>query len=168
MATLVHKAGEVPVTSLMETDFDNFFSRWNKLTNAMMRRPFSLFPTGENFKELFGNLEFLDAVPIEIRETDKEFLIEAKVPGFKENELDIRVEANRVFVTGKLTEKKEEKQKGKTIYSESRSNEIFRTIELPSNIDPEKVTASLVQGVLTITLTKVAPAKAVKVMAKAA
>jgi HSP20 family molecular chaperone IbpA len=54
------------------------------------------------------------------------------------------------------------------IYSETPCNEIFRSVELPANVDPEKVTANLVHGVLTITLTKAVPAKAVKITAKAA
>jgi HSP20 family molecular chaperone IbpA len=50
-------------------------------------------------------------------------------------------------------EKSESKKKGITVYSE-RSNQVFRTIEIPTDVDPERAKATLSKGELEITLPK--------------
>ena len=74
-------------------------------------------------------------------------------------------------MTGKR-ESREEKRKGKTVYSERRSNEILRTVELPCDVDPahRAIKATYDLGVLTITLPKsgTAVVREIKVEPKAA
>jgi HSP20 family protein len=111
--------------------------------------------------------ELLMPISVELSETETEVSVRAEVPGFSEKDLEIGVEPGRLFIKGKVEKKSEEKKK-KTIYSEISSNEIFRSISLPSDIDPEKVTAVLKNGVLDITMAKAIPAKKVAVTAKAA
>jgi HSP20 family protein len=89
------------------------------------------------------------------------------VPGFTEKELEIVAEPGRLFITGR-SEKKSEEKKKKTLFSEISSNEIFRSVYLPAEIDTEKVSAVLKNGVLEISMHKAKPAKEVTVMAKAA
>jgi hypothetical protein len=67
-------------------------------------------------------------------------------------------EPYRLFITGKTEQKTEEKKK-RTLYSESSSNGIFRSICLPSKIDPDKVNATMKNGILEISMQKAAPAK---------
>ncbi len=61
---------------------------------------------------------------------------------------------------------------GKTVYSEQRSNEILRSVDLPCEVDPAHgaIKATCDQGVLTITLPKSAKAvgREIKVESKAA
>ncbi len=111
--------------------------------------------------------EFLTPVSVELSETDTEVSVRAEVPGFSEKDLEIGVEPGRLFIKGKVEKKSEEKKK-KTIYSEISSNEIFRSVSLPADVDPEEVTAVLKNGVLEITMAKAVPAKKVAVTAKAA
>ena len=89
------------------------------------------------------------------------------MPGFTEQELEIVVEPKRLFITAK-TEKNSEEKKKKTLYSEISANEIFRTIVLPSEIDPEKVSTVLKNGVLEVSMQKAKAAKKLTVMARAA
>jgi len=115
---------------------------------------------------LKAEADFLNSVPFELYETDTELAVRAEVPGFTEKELEIVVEPGRVFITGKTEKKSEEKKK--TLYSEISSDEIFRSISLPTEVDPEKVTAVLKNGVLEISMHKAKAPKKVTVMAKAA
>ena len=89
------------------------------------------------------------------------------MPGFNEKEVEIGVEPRRVTITGKRETKKEEK-KGKTFCAESCSDRILRMVELPAEIETDKVTATLRNGVLDLTLPKVAKAQALRIHPKAA
>lgn len=145
----------------------------NELYDKIAQRAFSFFEDegwihGRDLDHwLKAESEFLTPVSVELSETDTELAVRAEVPAFSEKDLDIGVEPGHLFIKGKVEKKSEEKRK-KTIYSEISSNEIFRSISLPSEIDPEKVTAVLKNGVLEITMTKATPAKKVSVTTKAA
>ena len=69
--------------------------------------------------------------------------------------------------TLKREEKSEDKTKGQTVYSE-RSNQVFRSIALPADVDPDKVKATLSKGELEITLPKKEIGKKITVEANAA
>jgi HSP20 family molecular chaperone IbpA len=151
----------------------SLYDYMNDLYNKISRRAFSIFEgngriDGHDLSDwLRAEAEILIPVPLELSETDTELAVRAQVPGFTEKELEIVVEPERLFITGK-TEKKSEEKKKKTLYSEISSNEIFRTVALPAEIDPEKVSAVLKNGVLEVSMYKAKPAKKVPVMAKAA
>jgi HSP20 family protein len=145
----------------------------NELYNKISQRAFSIFEEngrtdGHDLADwLRAEAEILTPIPLELSETDTELVVRAQVPGFTEKELEIVAEPGRLFITGKA-EKKSEEEKKKTLYSEISSNEIFRTVVLPAEIDPEKVSAVLKNGVLEVSMHKAKPAKKVPVMAKAA
>jgi len=144
-----------------------------ELYDNIARRAFSFFEDegwihGHDVDHwLKAESEFLTPVSVELSETETELAVRAEVPGFSEKDLEIGVEPGRLLIKGRVEKKSEEKKK-KTFYAEISSNEIFRSISLPSDIDPEKVTAVLKNGVLDITMAKAIPAKKVAVTAKAA
>lgn len=145
----------------------------NELYDNIAQRAFSFFEDegwihGHDLNHwLKAEAEFVTPISVELSETETELAVRAEVPGFSEKDLEIGVEPGRLFIKGKVEKKTEEKKK-KTIYSETSSNEIFRSMSLPSDVDPEKVTAVLRNGVLEITMAKATPAKKVAVTAKAA
>jgi HSP20 family protein len=94
--------------------------------------------------------------------------IRVDVPGFSENDLEVRIAPRRVYITGHRPEVSEQ-QEGKTVYSERRSGRIFGVSDLPCQIDPDLTEATLSAGILEITLLKAAEmGKKVPVFAKAA
>jgi HSP20 family molecular chaperone IbpA len=143
------------------------------MQNRIARRAYDLFAAsgftdGHDLADWFlAESEVFGKTPIELSDNDKEFTITAGMPGFTEKDLEIRVEPRRVFITGKREEKSEDKKKGETFYSE-RSNEVFRSIDLPVEVDPDKVKATLSKGELEITLPKKEIGKKVVVEPKAA
>ena len=151
----------------------SFRDYMNQLYDKVAQRAFSFFE-GDGWSHghdlehwLKAESQFLSAVPLELSETDTQLVVRAQVPGFSEKDLEVGIEADRLFIKGRSEMKGEEKNK-KTLYSEIASNEIFRSISLPSEVDPEKVTAVLNNGVLDISMAKASPAKKVPVMTKAA
>ena len=62
----------------------------------------------------------------------------------------------------------EEKEDESTFYSEWKSNRFCRQFTLPSNVDPESVNAELKDGILRMTLKKIAPKEPSKIEVKPA
>lgn len=156
---------------LLETD--SFFERMAKIQAEITRRAYELFASngfthGHDLEDwLRAESEILQNVPLEISETEKGFEVRAEVPGFTEREIETRVEPRRIYISAEH-EGETDRKKGKTIYSERRSHRIARWFELPAEIDPDKVVATLSKGVLEMTLQKVRTAKKVPVEAAAA
>jgi len=152
---------------------ENTFDRANAVFSAIARRAFDIFENngrslGRDLDNWFrAETEFLHPVHIDVTETGDTLNIKAEVPGFNEKELEINVEPTRLMISGKREAKKEEK-KGTTVYSETCSNQIMRVIALPAEVEAEKVTATLKNGVLELNLPKATNARSVRVEPKAA
>jgi HSP20 family protein len=151
----------------------DFFERANEIFEEISRRAYEIFEgNGRTFGRdledwLQAERELLHAVHIQVSESGEALDLKAEVPGFSEKELSISVEPRRLIITGKRETKKEE-TKGKTIYSETCANEILRVVALPIEVETEKVTATLKNGVLELSLPKAATAKSIKVEPRAA
>jgi HSP20 family protein len=111
--------------------------------------------------------EILLNVQLDITETETGLTIRADVPGFSEQDLEVRVAPRSMCITGKRQEALEQKER-ETVYSERRSNQIFRVLDLPSQIDPDRMNATLNNGILEIKLLKVGMGKKIPGLTKAA
>ena len=152
---------------------DPFFLMANRFNNAIARRVLGLlkasgFADGNELDDWFNKVtELGEAVPIDITETDDQVVVKAKVPGFTEKDIDVRVEPQRLYIAGKR-EKSSEEKKGRSVYSEWSSNEMYREFELPAEIDQDKVKADVANGVLEIRMPKRQKAKKIELAKKAA
>ena len=111
--------------------------------------------------------ELLQPVPIEISDNDDTLTVRAETPGFTPKDVEVRVEPTRLLIRGDA-EKNKQRTQGKTIYSECQKSQLFRVLNLPTKINPDRVTATMQDGVLNITLPKAAASRANKVEVKAA
>jgi HSP20 family protein len=111
----------------------------------------------------FRDISFLP--PFEVKETKDAYLFKADVPGVKDADLEITVTGNRLTVTGKREEEKEER--GDTYYTCERSYGSFtRSFTLPEGSDVDHVLADLKAGVLTVSVPKSPELKPKKVAIK--
>jgi HSP20 family protein len=92
---------------------------------------------------------------------------EAEVPGFTAKDLEIQIEGRRLTISGKR-ESSEEQKKGTSIFQEHRSNEIQRVVDLPTEVDVSKATATLKNGIVGLQLPKNVKAKSTRIDVKAA
>lgn len=152
---------------------EDWFESTFKAFDAISRRAFEIFDgngrlDGHDVEHWFqAEKELFHPVRLEITETDDSISVKAEVPGFTEKDLQVIMQANRLTISGKRESSKEEK-KGKTTYSETSSNEIFRVVDLPAEVDADKVTATLKDGVLQLNMPKTAVARTVPVKTEAA
>jgi HSP20 family protein len=152
---------------------DAFFELAQELNCLISRRAFELFESrgfahGHDREDwLQAASEILLSVPVDVAETEAELTIRADVPGFGEKDIEVRVAPRSVCIAGKREVASGEKH-ARAMYSERRSNQIFRVLELPSEIDPDRVDATVSGGILEIRLLRVGLARKVQVLAKAA
>lgn len=139
---------------------EKMFERISDLTKATTHKAYEFFQRrgGEFGRELddwfHAESEILRSVPVEITETENTINVRAAVPGFKPEEIEVSVKDNLLILSGE-TQTEENTTNENTIYSEWRSNKFCRQLNLSSEIDADKVTANLKDGVLQLTLPKV-------------
>lgn len=125
----------------------------------------------EDFAKDFGNLEsFLPRLfketsnanlkispRMDLSGTDKEYIIEADLPGVKEEDLDMSISKDGVLsIKGKRESREENKELN--YYRLERSYGSFeRSIVLPDDCHSDKVAATFKNGILTIKMPKKEP-----------
>lgn len=90
---------------------------------------------------------------VDVKETDKEVIVTAEVPGVDLKDIDISLKNEGLLIKGEKRQEKEQKDKG--YYKMERSYGSFeRYLALPCEIDRENVTASYKDGVVKVTMQK--------------
>lgn len=90
--------------------------------------------------------------------------LEAELPGFRIEDLDITLANNELTISGKREDLTPE---GATFVRRERASGSFlRTLRISTDVDAANVGASLINGVLTITLPKAEAAKPRKISVK--
>jgi HSP20 family protein len=153
--------------------YGSIFDQIQDTFNALSRRAYEIFEGngrafGRDWDDWFqAERELLHPVHMSIEESEDSLSVKAEVPGFSEKELEISLEPRRLTITGKREAKKEGK-KGKTVYAERCCDQILRIVDLPADVETDKVNATLKNGVLEFTLPKAAKAYTIRIHPKAA
>lgn len=156
---------------------EKLIERMEELTRSVARRAYDFFEErgrklGNELEDWFrAESEVLRPVPVTMKEDDTSITLQAEVPGFKANEIEISAEPHRLMIEGcteQTSEQKSEKEPEKVIFSERCSNRFYRSFGLHAEVDPAKVTANLKDGVLEIVLPKVIARQPVGVEIKTA
>jgi HSP20 family protein len=138
-------------------ELEDVQNRWNRLLNGTLPRP------SEE-----GGVFFADwAPPVDIEETDKEYLIKAELPDIKKEEVKVEMTDGVLTIEGERKQEKEEK--GKKFHKVERSYGRFvRQFVLPKEVEPGKIEAEFKNGMLDIHLPKTAAAKPKSIEVKVA
>ena len=96
------------------------------------------------------------APAINVLETEKEYKVELAAPGMTKDDFNVHIdeENNLVISMEKKTENKEEKKEGRYLRREFSYSKFQQTMILPDDVDKEKISAQVENGVLNIDLPK--------------
>ncbi len=88
---------------------------------------------------------------MDIHKTENEYQVTLELPGYEQKDISVNVENNNLKITGEI--KKEETSDTKTIHKEIQSYTKFeRNVSLSNQVDLEKISAKINNGLLSIVL----------------
>lgn len=135
----------------------NSLTRWNPiqemmtLTNQFDRLFENTFTVSR--APLSGRQQRIWTMPLDVRETDDAYIVQASVPGFDPQQIDVTLDRNVLTIKALLDEEELEEDE---IYHlrERRFGQFSRSISLPSDVVAEEIEASVELGVLTVYVPK--------------
>jgi HSP20 family protein len=116
---------------------------------------------------------------VDVRETEKAYVLEMELPGFDEKDIEISVDGNSLSIASKQEETRDASEgnaskengsrgdAGTWILRERRINTFSRSFKLPENANPEEVAAEFKNGVLCMEIQKRAEAQKRTIQIKA-
>ena len=138
LPTRVNRGGGLlDPSDLLNRDFENMFNRWLGVRDGNGQQ--SLAPYG-----------------VDIREDNDHFYVEAELPGFKKDEIDITLENQTLTISAerRVENRQGDEKKGELLLHERRYSRFLRSFTLPPTVDEGSVNARLADGVLTVTINK--------------
>ena len=138
LPTRVQRGGQVDPLESAQREFDTMLNRWfgGRETNG-------------------GTGGYLAPYAVDVREDADHLYVEAELPGFKKDEIDITLENQTLTISAeRKSEQKKEGAKGDLLLHERRYSRFLRSFTLPPTVDDQTVNAKLNDGVLTISLNK--------------
>ena len=97
-------------------------------------------------------------IPLDIYEEANDLVVKAAIPGVKPEDLNIEVLDDVLIFSGETKQEKERKEENYHLH-EQRYGRFERSVALPCDVNVDKAKAKFEDGVLTLTLPKVAAAK---------
>ena len=107
---------------------------------------------------------------IDLYETENEYVVKVAAPGLKPDNFEITAQQNVLTIQGRTQDEDNQqgKQEGARYHvREQHFGEFLRTIRFPSQIDADKIQASLSNGILTVRVPKAESAKPKRITVKA-
>ena len=105
----------------------------------------------------FAGFSNMGIVPrMDLSETDKVIEITAELPGLETKDVTLNVSDNVLTIRGEKKNEREETEKDYHLVERSFGS-FSRSIELPSGVKSEDISAEIAKGVLKVTVQKPAP-----------
>jgi len=143
---------------------ERLWQKINAITNEIRQQAFGFFERrgrtiGMDLDDwLQAEREVVWSPASELVENKDEFCARLALPGFDAKDLEVTATPNAVIVRGESTHTHEGKE-GEVCFCEFSGKKLFRRVDLPSEIDVNKVTASLDKGMLEIDAPKATRSK---------
>ena len=105
-----------------------------------------------------GNPHAGSRIPaVDVVEEDTRYLVNADIPGFSENEVEIKVDDQLLTISGKHAEAEETADAAKKshwLIRERRNTSFVRSFTLPTDVEKDQIKAHVANGQLSIELPK--------------
>ena len=106
-------------------------------------------------KPLHGDpLPSASQIRIDVKETDKDFTVQADMPGVSKEDIHVSVEGSIVTLRAEIRQQDRQTEGEKVLRTERYYGEVSRSFQLPSDIDEANAKARYDNGVLCLTLPK--------------
>jgi HSP20 family molecular chaperone IbpA len=142
------------------------------ISAAVARRAYQLFEArgfqhGHDCEDwVRAESELLTPIPATIIDTDGAVTVRVELRGLMGKDVEVLAEPRQLILRpGKQTSKQDN---GRAVFQGNVSAEMFRVLDLPSEIDPHNMKATIKNEVVEVTLAKVNPGTKNAVGAKAA
>jgi HSP20 family protein len=106
------------------------------------------------------------ALPLDVIESNEEFVVKASLPGIDPDDLEINYSENTLTIRGE-TKMEQEVEESRYHLRERRYGRFSRSISLPSKIDSDEIKADYRNGILTLHLPKTEEVKPKRISVKA-
>lgn len=103
---------------------------------------------------------------VDIYETDNDVVVEAQVPGIKEDDVEVTVEGNILTISAEAKEEDEQKEEKKTVYKSTRQMSFSYSTSLPRMVDASQAKAEVENGLVTVRIPKTEEEKPKKIEIK--
>ena len=103
--------------------------------------------------DIFSNASFGSMPNMDVIDRDKEIVVKAELPGFDKKDLDISITNRQLVIKAKTCQESKEED-GDYLKQEISTNEIYRSVLLPADVDDSKVKTSFKNGVLELKIPK--------------
>jgi HSP20 family protein len=108
-----------------------------------------------------------DSTPAwDIYENKENYVVRAELPGLKKEDIGISLEDGQLKITGEH-KAAGTPNNGRTVRTERFVGTFERSLALPSEVNPDKITAQYIDGILTVTLPKAEETKPKRIEIKA-
>ncbi|XP_075522443.1 17.9 kDa class II heat shock protein-like [Primulina tabacum] len=115
--------------------------------------------TNANKRAYARDREAMAATPADVIERLDSYVFQIDVPGLKSGDIKVQVEDDNVLVISGDRKAEDEKEGFKYVRKERRIGKLVRKFVLPENANTDKITAVCQDGVLSVTVEKLAPPK---------
>ncbi|MCK5432288.1 MAG: Hsp20/alpha crystallin family protein [Gammaproteobacteria bacterium] len=134
------------------TSFEEIDNILNGYFNRNWLRSFRSDTT--RLDDLWGTYE-MRSPSMDIIDNENEIIYRAELPGVDKKDLDVSVSENLLTIKGSSKMESEE-EKGNYHSSEIRKGSFSRSVSLPNNVDSSKIKANFKNGLLELSIPKVA------------
>lgn len=133
---------------------DEFLTSMDRVFDSVFEE---MFP--QTTKECLGDDPFTrGAYPkVDVRDEDKQVVIEAEVPGLKKEQVSVEVRHDVLTIKGERRDGKSEEKKGVYSHRELKRSSFSRSFVLKDNLDSDNINAKFENGILEIVIPKKIP-----------
>lgn len=90
---------------------------------------------------------------MDLTETEDAFHLKVDLPGLDKKDVHVRMEDNRLTISGERREEKTKKEKNR-VHTERSFGSFYRSLRLPKSVNESKIEAHFQNGVLNVQLPK--------------
>jgi HSP20 family protein len=145
------------ITPLSLRNFDRIYENFRRDLERTFK-PWSMSSWDWEFPSIFGEERESRLALCDLVDRGDKYELQVEVPGIEKERIDVKATHHSVEISGKQSEKTEEKSKN-YVYNERSFRSFYRRVPIPEEIVPSKVSAKMNNGILNVELPKKTPTK---------